>query len=78
MRTTAEVTADVQRTESDVLTVGFVHLYNLQLQKSPGRIFGQNSGNSVEISKPFFEMGIWKFESSQVSQAVTQLKIVGR
>ncbi len=51
----------------------FVH--NLQLQKSPSRIFGQNSGNSVDISKVFFEIVIWKFESSQVSQAVTQLEI---
>jgi len=42
----------------------------LQLQKSPSRIFGQNSGNYVDISKAFFEMGISKFESSQVSQAV--------
>jgi hypothetical protein len=46
----------------------FVH--NLQLQKSPSRIFGQNSGNYVDISKVFFEIVIWKFESSQVSQAV--------
>src|SRR5260370_21689049 len=43
---------------------------NLQLQKSPSRILGQNSGNSVDISKVFFEIVIWKFESSQVSQAV--------
>jgi hypothetical protein len=70
--------ADVKGTQSDVLTsCPFVHFHNLQLQKSPSRIFGQNSGNSVEISKAFFEMGIWKFESSQVSQAVTQLEIVG-
>ena len=53
----------------------FVH--NLQLQKSPSRIFGQNSGNSVDISKVFLEIVIWKFESSQGSQPVTQLKIVG-
>ena len=53
------------------------HFHNLQLQKSPSRVFGQNSGNSADISKAFFEMGIWKFESSQVSQAVTQLEIVG-
>src|ERR1700694_612789 len=46
------------------------HFYNLQLQKSPSRVFGQNSGNSADISKAFFEMGISKFESSQVSQAV--------
>jgi hypothetical protein len=38
--------------------------------------FGQNIGNSVDISKAFFEMVIWKFESSQVSQAVWQLEIV--
>ena len=58
MRTTAEVTADVRGTESDALTGGLVHFHNLQLQKSPSRIFGQNSGNSVDISKAFFEMGI--------------------
>jgi hypothetical protein len=58
----------------DQLAGLFVH--NLQLQKSPSRIFGQNSGNSVDISKVFFEIVIWKFESSQVSQAVLQLEIV--
>jgi hypothetical protein len=51
------------------------HFHNFQLQKSPSRVFGQNSGNSPDISKAFFEMGIWKFESSQVSQAVRQLEI---
>ena len=50
------------------------HFHNLQLQKSPSRVFGQNSGNSADISKAFFEMGIWKFESSQVSQAVRRLE----
>jgi hypothetical protein len=65
-------------THSNVLTVSAsAHFHNLQLQKSPSRVFGQNSGNSADISKAFFEMGIWKFESSQVSQAVTQLEIVG-
>jgi hypothetical protein len=58
----------------DQLAGLFVH--NLQLQKSPSRIFGQNSGNSVDISKVFFEIVIWKFESSQVSQAVYQPEIV--
>jgi hypothetical protein len=48
---------------------GLVHFYNVQLQKSPSQIFGQNSGNSVDISKAFFERGIWKFESSQVELA---------
>src|SRR5205823_1110995 len=32
--------------------------------------FRPKSGNSADISKAFFEMGVWKFESSQVSQAV--------
>src|SRR5258706_4299606 len=64
-------------THSDVLTVSTsAHFHNLELQKSPSRVFGQNSGNSADISKAFFEMGISKFESSQVSQAVTQLEIV--
>ncbi len=58
-------------THSDVLTVSAsAHFHNLQLQKSPSRVFGQNSGNSVDISKAFFEMGVWKFESSPVSQPV--------
>jgi hypothetical protein len=52
-------------------------VHNSQLQKSPSRISGQISGNSVDISKAFFGLVIWKFESSQVSQAVTQLEIVG-
>ncbi len=52
----------------DQLAGLFVH--NLQLQKSPSRIFGQNSGNSVDISKVYFEIVIWKFESSQVELAV--------
>jgi hypothetical protein len=42
----------------DQLAGLFVH--NLQLQKSPSRIFGQNSGNSVDISKVFFEIVIWE------------------
>jgi hypothetical protein len=56
---------------------GFVQFHNLRLQKSPTGIFDQTGGNSLDISKAFFEMGIWKFESSQVSQAVTQLEIAG-
>src|SRR5437899_11158509 len=62
---------------SDVLAVSASgHFHNLQLQKSPSRVFGQNSGNSADISKAFFERGIWKFESSQVSQAVRRLEIL--
>jgi hypothetical protein len=52
------------------------HFHNLQLQKSPSRVFGQNRGNSADISKAFFEMGISKFESCQVSQAVWRLEIL--
>jgi hypothetical protein len=51
-------------------------VHNSKLQKSPSRILGQISGNSVDISKAFFGMVIWKFESFQVSQAVTQPEIV--
>jgi hypothetical protein len=47
------------------------HFHNLQLQKCPSRVFGQNSGNSADISKAFFEMGISKFDSSQVGVAVS-------
>jgi hypothetical protein len=52
----------------------FVRFHNSQLQKSPSRIFGQNSGNSVDISKAVFKMVIWKFESSRVSQPVRRLE----
>jgi len=59
----------------DQLAGLFVH--NLQLQKSPSRIYGQKGGNSADISNGFFDIsngffdvGIWKFESSQVSQPV--------
>jgi hypothetical protein len=51
------------------LAPALVDLHNSELQKSPSRIFGQNSKNSVDISKTFSGMVIWKFESSQVSQA---------
>src|SRR5579863_2351176 len=62
---------------SDVLTISTSgHLYNSQLQKSPSRFFGQNSGNSADISKAFLETGIPKFESSRPSQPVAQLEIV--
>jgi hypothetical protein len=46
------------------------HFYNLQLQKSLSRVLGQNSENSADISKAFFEMGIWEFESSHVRAGV--------
>jgi hypothetical protein len=40
--------------------------------KFPGKV-----RNSLDISKGIVESGMWEFESSQVSQAVTQLEIVG-
>jgi hypothetical protein len=46
------------------------------MQKSPGRISLQIGGNSSDISKGFFGMVIWKFESSQVSQPVRCLEIL--
>ena len=46
-------------------------LPQLAAAKVSKSIFGQNSGNSVDISKAFFELVIWKFESSQVSQTVS-------
>ena len=50
-------------------------LHNLQLQKSPSRIFGQNSGNSADISKAFFEMGNGKFESFQVGVGANRTRV---
>jgi hypothetical protein len=40
--------------------------------------FGEKVRNSPDISKGIFHLGICKFESSQVSQPVTQLEIVGQ
>jgi hypothetical protein len=37
--------------------------------------FEEKSGNSPDISKGISQSGMCKFEASQVSQAVTQLKI---
>src|ERR1700733_11843458 len=43
---------------------------SLQLQKSPTADFEQKCGNSSDISKGIPQLGMCKFESSQVSQAV--------
>jgi hypothetical protein len=51
-------------------------MLSLQLQKSPTPDFEEKCGNSRDISKGISQLGIYKFESSEVSQAVTQLKIV--
>jgi hypothetical protein len=43
---------------------------SLRLQKSPTRDFEEKGGNSPDISKGIPQLGMCKFESSQVSQAV--------
>ncbi len=59
----------------DVLTRSRARsLLQIAAAKSLSRIFGQNSGNSIDTSKAFFEMVTWKFESSQVSQPVRRLE----
>jgi hypothetical protein len=50
-------------------------MLRLQLQKSPTANFEEKCGNSLDISKGISQSGIWKFESSKVSQAVTQPSI---
>jgi hypothetical protein len=47
-----------------------------QLQKSPISDFDEKCGNSPDISKGISKSEMCKFESSQVSQAVYQLKMV--
>jgi hypothetical protein len=49
---------------------------SLQLQKPPAPNFEEKCGNSPDISKGISQSGMCKFESSQVSQSVSQLKIV--
>jgi hypothetical protein len=45
-------------------------MLSLQLQKSPTPDFEEKYGNSPDISKGISQLGMCKFESSQVSQAV--------
>src|ERR1700682_1198583 len=46
-------------------------MLSLQLQKSPTPDFEEKWGNSPDISKGISQLGIYKFESSEVSQPVT-------
>src|SRR6266576_2547133 len=48
---------------SGVTCMGIIALPQLAAAKVSKSNFGQNSGNFVDISKAFFEMVIWKFES---------------
>jgi hypothetical protein len=52
-------------------------MLSLKLQRPPSPDFEEKGGNSPDISKGISQLGIYKFESSEVSQAVTQLEIVG-
>jgi hypothetical protein len=45
-------------------------MLSLQLQKSPTPDFEEKCGNSPDISKGISQLGMCKFESSEVSQAV--------
>src|ERR1700730_7228350 len=47
-------------------------MLSFQLQKSPTPNFEGKCGNSPDISKGISQSGMCKFESSEVSQAVTQ------
>src|ERR1700722_10331137 len=49
---------------------------SLRLQKSPTRDFEEKGGNSPDISKGIPQLGMCKFESSQVSQAVLFCSLV--
>jgi hypothetical protein len=44
-------------------------MLSFQLQKSPTPNFEEKCGNSPDISKDISQSGMWRFESSQVSQA---------
>jgi len=45
-------------------------MLSLELQKSLTSDFEEKCGNSPDISKGISQLGMYKFESSQVSQAV--------
>lgn len=45
-------------------------MLSLQLQKSPTPDFEEKCGNSADVSKGISQLGMCKFESSEVSQAV--------
>jgi hypothetical protein len=55
-----------------------VHIQDIQLPaaKVSNPNFGEKCGNSLDISKGISQSGIYRFESSQGSQAVTQPEIV--
>jgi hypothetical protein len=71
------MTGSAQRPEKPESRDGCVsRMLSLQLQKSPTPDFEEKCGNSPDISKGISQLGIYKFESSEVSQPVWQLEIV--
>jgi len=65
------MTGSAQRPEKPESRDGCVsRMLSLQLQKSPTPDFEEKCGNSPDISKGISQLGIYKFESSEVSQAV--------
>jgi hypothetical protein len=64
------MTSSAQRPEKPESRDGCVsRMLSLQLQKSPTQDFEEKCGNSPDISKGISQLGIYKFESSEVSQA---------
>jgi hypothetical protein len=55
-----------------------MRIFNLRLEaaKVSNLNFGEKSVNSPDISKGISRSGMYKFESSRLSQAVTQPEIV--
>jgi hypothetical protein len=71
------MTGSAQRPEKPESRDGCVsRMLSLQLQKSPTPDFEEKCENSPDISKGISQLGIYKFESSEVSQPVWQLEIV--
>jgi hypothetical protein len=71
------MTGSAQRPEKPESRDGCVsRMLSLQLQKSPTPDFEEKCGNSPDISEGISQLGIYKFESSEVSQQVRQLEIV--
>jgi hypothetical protein len=69
------MTGSAQRPEKPESRDGCVsRMLSLQLQKSPTPDFEEKCGNSPDISKGISQLGIYKFESSEVSQPVRRLE----
>src|ERR1700716_2850790 len=65
------MTGSAQRPERPESRDGCVsRMLSLELQKSPTPDFEEKCGNSPDISKGISQLGIYKFESSEVKLAV--------